>query len=103
MKARYLHLLLILAGACATAVLAQKPADKRYAEPINIEPPHINSDKSVKYDFDIVYVRAPRPGGKWAEVGDPRSMQPCSDQMLLRPDGAEEVPVPVPKPSRRSR
>jgi hypothetical protein len=99
MKTRHLHLLLILAGAWATAVLAQKPADKPYAAPLNMEPPHITSDKSVKYDFDIIYVRAPRPGGrnggKWAEVGDPRSMQPGSDLMLLHPDGSEEVLVPV--------
>ena len=27
---------------------------------INIHPPHISTDKTVKYDFDVVYVRAPR-------------------------------------------
>jgi len=37
-------------------------------------PPHVSTDKTVRYDYDIVYVRAPRKGdgkGKWAEVGDP--------------------------------
>ncbi|MFM8272395.1 MAG: hypothetical protein ACKODX_08675, partial [Gemmata sp.] len=29
---------------------------------INIDPPHISTDKTVKYDFDVVYVRAPRKG-----------------------------------------
>ncbi|HXD85107.1 MAG TPA: hypothetical protein VN641_01350 [Urbifossiella sp.] len=64
-----------------------------------MDPPHIRSDGSVRYDFDIVYVRAPRksPDGrsKWAEVGDPRTMEPGADLMLLHPDGTEEVLVPV--------
>src|SRR5262249_39664119 len=99
MKFRYLLCLLLPVAVCVAAVLAQKPADKRYLEPLNMNPPHISTDKSVKYDFDIVYVRAPRPGGKnggkWAEVGDPRSMEPGSDLVLLHPDGSEEVLVPV--------
>src|SRR5689334_17375351 len=36
--------------------LAQKPAAKKdnplYLDPINVEPPHIAIDKSVKYDYD---------------------------------------------------
>src|SRR5262249_26268349 len=32
---------------------------------------------------------------KWAEVGDPRTMEPGADLMLLHPDGSEEVLVPV--------
>ncbi|HEX3314153.1 MAG TPA: hypothetical protein VHR72_04635, partial [Gemmataceae bacterium] len=71
----------------------------RYLAPINIEPPPIASDKSVKYDYDIVYVRAPRkdPTGRsrWAEVGDPRTMEAGADLVLLHPDGKEEVLVPV--------
>ena len=50
----------------------------------------------MKYDYDIVYVRAPRrDNGKssWAEVGDPRTMEPGADLMLLHPDGKEEVLV----------
>src|SRR5262249_16845177 len=61
--------------------------------------PHIGTDPNVRYDFPIIYVRAPRkdPTGraKWAEVGDPRSMEPGADLMLLRPDGSEEVLVAV--------
>jgi hypothetical protein len=37
----------------------------------NVNPPHISTDKSIKYDYDIVFVRAPRYGdekrGGWAE------------------------------------
>jgi hypothetical protein len=73
--------------------------EQRFVGPISIDPPHVSTDKSVKYDFDIVYVRAPRklPDGrsKWAEVGDPRTMEPGADLMLLHPDGKEEVLVAV--------
>ena len=49
------------------------PPDKKlYLDPINIEPPPIADDDTVKYDYDIVYVRAPRPSGKRHRAG-PRS------------------------------
>ena len=79
---------------------AKKPESKQlFLDPISIDPPHITADKSVTYDFDIVYVRAPRlqadGRSKWAEVGDPRSMEPGADLVLLHPDGKEEVLVAV--------
>src|SRR5262249_46075572 len=47
----------------------------------------------------IVYVRAPRRAAdgrsRWAEGGDPRTMEPGAELMLLHPDGKEEVLVPV--------
>ena len=55
-----------------------------------MKPAPLSTDTSVKYDYDIVYVRAPRMaagGPKWAEVGDPRTMEPGADLMLLHPDG----------------
>src|SRR6185369_13260316 len=79
--------------------LAASAAPEKKAPPLSMEPRPIASDKSVKYDFDIVYVRAPRkdPTGRsrWAEVGDPRTMEPGADLMLLHPDGSEEVLVAV--------
>src|SRR5262245_64989386 len=64
-----------------------------------MDPPHVTTDKAVKYDFDIVYVRAPRKHAdgrsRWTEVGDPRTMEPGADLVLLHPDGKEEVLVPV--------
>jgi hypothetical protein len=91
--------LLIAIMALAAPLLGQQTSPRVYLDPININPPHITTDKSVKYDFDIIYVRAPRrdPTGRsrWAEVGDPRTMEPGADLMLLHPDGAEEVLVPV--------
>jgi hypothetical protein len=69
------------------------------AKPLNMNPRPIATDKSVKYDFDIVYVRAPRRSAdgrsRWAEVGDPRTMEPGADLVLLHPDGSEKVLVPV--------
>lgn len=76
-----------------------QPKEKLYLGPLDVEPRPIASDKAVNYDYDIAYVRAPRPSGKtpsrWAEVGDPRTMDPGADLMLLHPDGVEEVLVPV--------
>src|SRR6516225_2279704 len=73
------------------------PGEKgKFAGPLSMDPPHISTDKTVKYDYDIVYVRAPRNDrdrSRWAEVGDPRTMEPGSDLMLLHPDGNEEVLV----------
>ena len=64
-----------------------------YRDPIDMHVPPISSDKSVKYDYDIVYVRAPRKGDKtntkWAEIVSPTNIEPGSDLMLLHPDGSE--------------
>ena len=68
MNNRLQILCLLLAG--SATVLAQKPAGNRYPDPLNMNPPHISTDKTVKYDFDIVYVRAPRARGQGRlEVG----------------------------------
>ena len=54
-----------------------------------IEPPHVSTDPSVKLDYDIVYVRAPRRGDdvgtNWAEVSSPLFMDAGADLMLLHP------------------
>src|SRR5262245_52135806 len=77
--------------------VAAKPEERLYSNPLNVNPPHISKAASVQYDYDIVYVRAPRhgdkQGAKWAEVGHPLSMEPGADLMLLHPDGSEEVLV----------
>jgi hypothetical protein len=87
--------LFLSALSASTAVPAEKD---RFPAPLSISPPNIATDRAVKYDYDIVYVRAPRKGdgrSKWAEVGDPRTMEPGADLVLLHPDGKEEVLVPV--------
>jgi hypothetical protein len=72
--------------------------EKNAPQPVlNVQSPHIRTDKSVKYDYDIVYVRAPRYGdekrAQWAEFSDPLRMEPGADLMLLHPNGTEEVLV----------
>jgi hypothetical protein len=85
---------LVLIGA---ALSSAADKDKEKPAPRNIKPPHISTDKSVTYDYDIVYVRAPRHGDeartKWAEFSDPTRMEPGADLMLLHPDGTEELLV----------
>lgn len=87
----------LLIAVLIVPVTGQSKKDKPAPKPLNIHPPHIATDKSIKYDYDIVYVRAPRHGdtqrGKWAEFSDPTRMEPGSDLMLLHPDGSEELLV----------
>ncbi|MBY0521827.1 MAG: hypothetical protein K2R98_00420 [Gemmataceae bacterium] len=95
--------LLAVAVVSATVLSYQAPAaekvdtKKQFLEPINVEPPHISKDKAVKYNYDIVYVRAPRKGDKgrttWADIAHPALTEPNADLMLLKPDGTEEVLV----------
>src|SRR5260370_37855501 len=75
----------------------QPQKEKLFLEPININVPHISTDKTMKYDYDIVYVRTPRQGDKarslWTEIAHPAIMDAGGDLMLLHPDGSEEVLV----------
>jgi hypothetical protein len=96
MTMRYLFFILVGAGLGAVVAL---PAGGREARPrpLDVSPPHVSKDKSVQYDYDIVYVRAPRKGDDkqvaWTEVFNPLRAEPGSDLMLLHPDGKEEVLV----------
>lgn len=77
----------------ATILAAPEERDGK----LNIEVPHVSTDKSVTWDYDIVYVRAPRFGDekatRWAEVFNPLNVDPGTDLVLLHPDGSEEVLV----------
>lgn len=68
-----------------------------YPDPIDLNVPSIRSDPTIRYDYDIVYVRVPRKGddvvSKWPEIAHPVSMDAGGDLMLLHPDGSEEVLV----------
>jgi hypothetical protein len=93
MRRRYGVLGLLL---LANLILA---ADKEplFPEPLRLDPPHISKDPSVKYDYDIVYVRSPRKGDRapslWTEIAHAALTDPGADLMLLHPDGREEVLV----------
>ena len=66
---------------------ASNAEDKEQGIRLSIEPPHISTDKSVRYDYDIVYVRGlRRTDGKearWAEFS-----RPTDDGAGRRPDAA---------------
>ena len=78
----------------AHAAPSDSPGKGTDIAPISVNPPSISTDKTVKYDYDIVYVRAPRHGDeqmtRWAEFSDPTRMEGGADLMLLHPDGNEE-------------
>jgi Hydrazine synthase alpha subunit middle domain len=77
---------------------AGEPEEPLFKDPINVNIPHISTDKSVRYDYDIVYVRALRAGDEkhkryYTDFSQPVTMEPGADLMLLRPDGSEELLV----------
>jgi len=95
-------LALVLTAAIATSMLHAddlRPPTK----PLRVEPKPIATDKSVAYDYDLVYVRAPRTtkdkNGKeqqaevWPAADGPTNLKAPTDLMLLHPDGSEEVLV----------
>jgi hypothetical protein len=73
--------------------------DYKRAEPvpIKVNPKPVASDPSIKYDYDIVFVRAPRLGDdrqtSWPDVFLPNKVEPGADLMVLHPDGREEMLV----------
>src|SRR5437879_5213206 len=74
------------------------PKEEKYLDPIDTKVPHISTDKDIKYDYDIVYVRAKRAGDKthkrfFTDFSSPVTMEPGADLMLLHPDGKEELLV----------
>jgi hypothetical protein len=75
-----------------------RPEDEVFLEPLDVKIPSIATDKSVKYDYDIVYVRARRAGDKvhkrfYTDFSQPVTLEPGADLMLLHPNGKEELLV----------
>jgi hypothetical protein len=91
---RFTGLAILAIFATATALVF---AQEKKPRALNAQPRPISTDSSVQYDYDIVYVRAPRGGDDksitWAEVVSPIRGEPGSDLMLLHPDGREEALV----------
>jgi hypothetical protein len=84
--------------ALAAAAAPKPPEEKLFTEQLNVNPPHVSTDPSVKYDYDIVYVRARRAGDKvhkryYTDIATPVTLEPGADLMLLHPDGKEELLV----------
>jgi hypothetical protein len=87
---------------CQTLAQEAGAAAKPSAWPLSVNPPHISTDKTVKYDYPVVYVRAPKlikkknndVASAWPEFGHPTRIDAGYDLMLLHPNGNEEVLVP---------
>jgi hypothetical protein len=95
MPARCSLVLVFLTAALVMAAPPAGPEEKLFPEKLNVNPPLIATDKSVKYDYDIVYVRAHRAGDKvhkrfYTDIATPVTLEPGADLMLLHPDGSEE-------------
>ena len=91
------HLLTIFAFALS-AFAQDKKKEEKFLDPIDTKVPHISTDKTIKYDYDIVYVRAKRAGDKvhkrfFTDFSSPVTIEPGADLMLLHPDGKEELLV----------
>src|SRR5262249_12830451 len=81
---------------------APRPAARRPWDSARDLPPPIASDKEVKYDYPIVYVRVPRPYPKTYsginhlnQAGLHQTNAPGAELRLLHPDGRDESLVPV--------
>jgi hypothetical protein len=97
MSTRFALALLMMIGVALNA-LPDNPREKLYLDPLNVNPPPIATDPSVRYDYDIVYVRARRTGDKvhkrfYTDIATPVTLEPGADLMLLHPNGTEEVLV----------
>jgi hypothetical protein len=78
-----------------TGSQAAKP-DRKTA--FNIAIPKVSTDASIRYDYDIIYVRTPRKGNaphssRWPDASLPLNVDAGGDLMLLHPDGNEECLV----------
>lgn len=82
--------LMVAVAACAEETL--------FKQTLNVNPPHISTDKTVRWDYDIVYVRGQRAGDEvhkrfYTDIAAPVTLEPGADLMLLHPDGSEELLV----------
>ena len=73
---------------------SQEKKEKLYLESLDVKVPPIASDRSIRYDYDIVYVRALRAGDKvhkryLTDFSSPVTLEPGANLMLLHPDGSE--------------
>src|SRR4051812_12274841 len=92
----------VYVGICLVGGLLDNAAgaedEPLFLSPIRVDVPHISSDPAIKYDYDIVYVRAQRAGDQvhkrfYTDFSQPVTMEPGADLMLLHPDGREELLV----------
>src|SRR6266487_3062228 len=98
MRAAFIAAVAVAAAIGLVATAQEKKPEARFLDPINVEVPHVSTDKDVRLDYDIVYVRAPRAGDRvhkrfFTDFSSPVTMEPGADLMLIHPDGSEELLV----------
>lgn len=99
MPARLSPALWLLLSCLPAPSFAAALDDLRFPNPINLTVPPLAADPSIRYDYDIAYVRARRSGDEthkrfYTDFSQPVTMEPGADLMLLHPDGREELLVP---------
>ena len=92
MDKRLRILALVWMSMCGLPAAAAE-GELHFAGTLDVTVPHISTDRSVTYDYDIVYVRARRAGDKvhkrfYTDFSQPVTMEPGADLMLLHPDGS---------------
>ncbi len=95
MKTRFFPALWLVMMALPSSAMAEDD-EPRFTKDLDVSVPSIATDKSVRYDYDIVYVRAQRAGDEkhkrfYTDFSQPVTMEPGADLMLLHPDGKEEL------------
>lgn len=96
-KADFARVVMLFVGLSAFG-RADEIDERTFPKPLDVNVPHLKTDGSVTYDYDIVYVRAQRAGDEvhkrfFTDFSQPVTMEPGADLMLLHPDGREEVLV----------
>jgi hypothetical protein len=92
-----------LTAATSSPGLAAKPAPGKESKQLAVHASHISTDKSIKYDYPIVYVRVPRDPADLTDFHkyfwmipstyNAFHMKPGGDLVVLYPNGREEVLV----------
>jgi hypothetical protein len=80
----------------AAALAAEEEPEPLFTRTLETKVPPIASDPTVRYDYDIIYVRARRAGDEvhkrfYTDFSQPVTLEPGADLMLLRPDGTEDL------------
>src|SRR5688572_1201302 len=98
-RARASYILLAAIAAASPLPAADAVDEERlYLEVLDVEPRPIASDSTVRWDYDIAYVRARRAGDDvhkrfYTDIAAPVYLEPGADLMLLHPDGSEDLLV----------
>src|SRR5688572_2881522 len=98
-RARASYILLAAIAAASPLPAADAVDEERlYLEVLDVEPRPIASDSTVRWDYDIAYVRARRAGDDvhkrfYTDIAAPVYLEPGADLMLLHPDGTEDLLV----------